>query len=210
MKKRRNPLFSIFKPFFFTLYQLITIIIIKLLFIKFTVSGLRNIPKKEAFIIASNHLGHLDPYLFTLIFSHRLYYMARPNTFFLRLLAGVDTVDCIVTTGPSAIKNAIQKIAENKIIAFFPEGERNETGALIEARAGAAFLALKTKSKILPVKITGTDKALNLRKRRFGFGSKINISIGEPILLDESYYSKPIRISAKEATKFIMQRIESL
>lgn len=208
--KSHRKLPAAFSLFSFRMCQFTTILITRLLFFNISITGRENIPQNGAYIIVSNHIGHLDPYLFTNIFSRQLYYMARPNALSLRLLGGVDATDSIFTTGPAAVKEAIKRIMNGKILVFFPEGERNEYKHVIAPKAGAAYVALKTKARIVPVKITGTDKALNYRTCRFEFGAKIRVSIGEPISFDESYYSKPMKVSARDATKVIMRRIAEL
>ncbi|MFA6282293.1 MAG: lysophospholipid acyltransferase family protein [Candidatus Omnitrophota bacterium] len=209
MEDGRDPLF-IFRPFFYKTYQLLTTAIMRLFFFKLTVTGLKNIPKDGGYIIISNHIGHLDPYILMKIFPQRLSFMANKNTFFLSLIAGLSAGDCITSAGSLAIIEAQKRILKNRIVLFFPEGGRSNGDYPAEAKSGAAFLALKTKTRILPVKITGTDKAMDPRIHSVKFGAKIQISIDKPILLDEHYYSQPLWVSAKEAIQVIMQRINSL
>ncbi|MFA6320473.1 MAG: lysophospholipid acyltransferase family protein [Candidatus Omnitrophota bacterium] len=184
-------------------------LVFRLFFFKITVKGASNIPKEGACVIASSHIGHIDPYLLTTIFPREMAFMTGLNVF-LRFIARAFVGDCIAATGPMAIVEACRRIANGRMVLFFPEGGRNETGHPIEGKPGAALAALRTGTKILPVKITGTDEALNIRKCRVKFGAKIGVSIGTPILLDGSYDTEPIWAGAKEATKLIMQRIDSL
>lgn len=209
MKDRRRTPFTL-NLFFLRIYRFLTTVIIRLLSFRLTISGTENIPKEGAYLIAANHVGHLDPYLFTIIFSGQLCYMARPNRFLLRLLGGVDTTGSIITTGPSAVREAIRRVAKNRILVFFPEGERNDGSHPLEIRSGAAFVALKTGAKVLPVKISGTGEALNFRTRSVKPGAEIRVSIGEPIVFGSYYYSKPARIMSEEATQVIMRRITQL
>lgn len=160
-------------------------------------------------MIASSHIGHIDPYLLTTVFPREMAFMTGLNVF-LRFIARAFVGDCIAATGPMAIVEACRRINNGRMVLFFPEGGRNETGHPIEGKPGAALVALKTGARILPVKITGTDEALNIRKCRIKFGAKINVFIGEPVLLNESSSSGSIWAEAKEATKLIMQRINSL
>lgn len=210
MKNQDEPLFM-FSALFYRIFQLITVVIIKVFSFKLTISGRQNISKEETYIVASNHIGHLDPYIISFILSRQPFYMARSNAFILRFLGGVNATDSLMTdNGYFAIREAMRRIARKRTIIFFPEGEQRKNGLPLKMKPGAAFLALKTKTKILPVKITGTDKAINFRTGCFKYGAKINISVGEPILFDESYYSKPIKIGCREATKLITQRISAL
>lgn len=48
----------------------------------------------------------------------------------------------------------------HRILGLFPQGERKEADSLVNIKAGAAYLALKTQTPILPVIIEGADLAL--------------------------------------------------
>ncbi len=196
------------RPFFYKLYQGLILSSFRILNFKITVTGKENIPESGPCVVASNHMGHIDPYLLTTIFPEEMTFMTGLNTF-LRFIARAFVGDCIPATGPAALAEASKRISAGKMVLFFPEGGRNETGSL-EAKPGAAFVALKNKVKVLPVRIAGTENAFNVRKLRVKFGAEISVYIGEPISFDESYYSAPLWDSAKEATKVIMQKISLL
>jgi len=58
---------------------------------------------------------------------------------------------------------------ENNILVIAPEGTRSRTGALIQAKPGASYLATKLNRPIVPVGITGTEDEIlldNLKKLR--------------------------------------------
>lgn len=209
MKNGHGPLYLL-QLLGYKISQLITLVIIRLFSFKVIVSGLENIPKDEIFILASNHIGHLDPYILVLIFPQRLYFLANPAKPLLNFIAGLDILGNITATGALALIRAAKKNAKNEIVAFFPEGARNAAGYPLKVKPGAAFLALKTRTRVLPVKIRGTDQALNYRTGKIKPGSEIYVSIGKLIALEEVYYSKPLWISAKEAIEVIMQQINLL
>jgi 1-acyl-sn-glycerol-3-phosphate acyltransferase len=63
---------------------------------------------------------------------------------------------------------------------MFPEGTRVHEGEVAEAQAGAAFLSLKTGSKILPVGMVGTEKVMRPGKKLPAF-PPVTIVYGHPI-----------------------------
>jgi 1-acyl-sn-glycerol-3-phosphate acyltransferase len=64
-----------------------------------------------------------------------------------------------------------------------PEGTRSPTGALIEARPGASYLAARSGAPIVPVAVTGTeDKNVVAHLKRLR-RVKVITRIGEPFTL---------------------------
>ena len=103
-------------------------------------------------------------------------------------------------------------------IILFPEGGRTykakekikslkgkELGKLKE---GAAFLAIETGAKIVPVWVEGTDKFLPNDKLPFlRFWHRITINIGNPFFLDKPVSTKSFRKTRKTASHRIAQSL---
>ena len=82
----------------------------RLLSFKITVNGLNNIPRNEVYVVASNHIGHIDPYLLGVIFPDEITYMIGVHDF-LRPIALFLKGDHVVAKGPLAIVEAVNKIS---------------------------------------------------------------------------------------------------
>ncbi|MFQ6016331.1 MAG: lysophospholipid acyltransferase family protein [Anaerolineae bacterium] len=178
------------------------------------VTGLENVPDGGPLIVAINHLAHLDaPLVFALmpwpmegIALSDLYQV--PVTGQLLRLYGVipvhrDQFDREV------IRRALAVLAEGKVLLLAPEARMSLTGALEKARHGAAYLALRSGAPVLPVAVTGTEKAPTELKRLRR--PRLTVSIGQPFSLS-SLQSKGVarRQQLAEATDQIMYRIAAL
>jgi 1-acyl-sn-glycerol-3-phosphate acyltransferase len=131
------------------------------------VRGLENVPQDTSFMIASNHLGFLDTFL-----VH--YALKRWDLFIVigekwgknRLFRWVGKYFNFVfidrfNPDLKALRNIIERMKAGQVLVIAPEGTRSHTGALIEAKPGASYLAAKLGYPIVPAAITGTpDKII--------------------------------------------------
>ena len=80
-----------------------------------------------------------------------------------------------------ALRAARDHLKSGGVLGIAPEGTRSQTGGLIQAKTGVAFLADQAGVPILPVGVSGTWKItkeiLTLRRPR------INVKFGEPFTL---------------------------
>ena len=131
--------------------------------------GIENIPKDTPFIMTPNHQSFFDG-LFVSIYLKRKIFR---NTYFyakekhikrrwVKFLAGTNNV--IVMDISNNLKESIQKLAEvlkkgNNII-IFPEGTRTTDGEIGSFKKLFAILGKELKVPIVPVMISGANKAL--------------------------------------------------
>ena len=148
---------------------------------RYKVIGLENIPKEGSIIFCGNHRTYLDPVLIIINSSRDMRFMAKeelkksPLYRFLGVIFNViyvkrDSKD--ITPLKEALKTLKGK--ECNCIGMFPEGTRNglekNDG---ELKDGAAYLALKTGAKILPIGIIGNAKPF--KKNVIYFGKPIDV-----------------------------------
>jgi 1-acyl-sn-glycerol-3-phosphate acyltransferase len=94
---------------------------------------------------------------------------------------------------------------------MFPEGSRNETGQLLEARRGVGMIATISNVPIVPALIIGTDKALPVDAKWLK-RNKILVMFGKPIYpktFTESADS-PTHIKHDEISDNVMSAIKEL
>ncbi len=150
--------------------------VFKIIF-KFSVEGRENIPKDKAFIVVSNHTSNLDPPLLGVATNTPLTYMAKEELFHNKLFGGlIKKLGAFpVSRGGGdigAIKTALRLLKEGHRMVIFPEGGRSKTkGMLRRGKSGAAMLAAKTGTGILPVGIAAD----------FKFRGRVKVTIGEYI-----------------------------
>lgn len=176
---------------------------------KIEYDGLENIPKKEPFIIASNHISFYDPILIAYAVDRPCHFMAKSELFENKAVASfLKAMNAFPvkrgTAHSSSLEYAKKIIKNGWVMALFPEGTRSKDFQLKSGKNGVSYVAKNTHADVLPVSIyrNRNDKGARIKITvRFGKIIK-NSDFG----FDEEY--KPSQIRA--ATKKIMNEIETL
>ena len=128
-------------------------------------SGIENVPKEGAIILAGNHPSYLDPVLVALPIRRTIRYMAWDALFKVPVLGwmiralGAFPVDIRKGKGESAFFEACRVLKEGFALGIFPEGQRSEQGPMGELKTGVARLAIETDAVIVPITIAGASRA---------------------------------------------------
>ena len=164
------------KPFYKAIINIVKPIV-KLLF-RVKVIGSGNIPTDKGFILASNHTSFTDPVFIAVNCKRQIYFMAKielfkfpPFAWFFSKL-GVFAVDR-GKGDKAAINTAENLLKDGKILGIFPEGTRYLSGPPRKAKSGIAYVAMDTKSDILPVSIYREGKSKLFSKTTLRFGELI-------------------------------------
>lgn len=166
------------------------------------VEGTENIPKDKSqpLIYCGNHRTYADPPLIVVTAKRHVRFLAkeelRKNPLFAFLGVVFDGIYVKRDSKDvSALKTTLKALKNGESIALFPEGTRNGMEKGQKAKDGAAFFAVKTGAKVIPVGISGGEKPFK----------KMTIRYGEP--LDFSGRSKD---ELDEITDEIMEKIVEL
>ena len=127
-------------------------------------------------ILISNHFSLGDPIRLAMIAPRPIHFMAKQELFdspvkrfFLKGLLAFPVyrkhADML------SLKQAMRVLEKNHIFGIFPEGRRSMTGELDSFEKGAAFLALRCNSRIIPIYADPDWK-----KR-----GRVRMIVGEPI-----------------------------
>ena len=171
--------------------------------------GKENIPKDETLIFCGNHRNYLDQPLMVVTVGRHVRFMAkeelRKNPFFAFLGVVFDGIYVKRDSKDvTALKTTLKALKNGESIALFPEGTRNGLEKGEKVKDGAAFFALRTNTKVVPVGISGGLKMFE----------KVTIKYGSPIDLSnyqEIYKNKETEKQALEdASKLIMDSIIEL
>lgn len=162
-----------------------------------------NLPKEGSYIIASNHISSFDPFLIAVGQKYRkVHFMAKAELFKNKLLGwllysiGTFPVER-GKTDVGSVKHFEQILDEGEVMGIFIEGTRSKTGEFLKPKNGAALIAYDTKTPVIPVCITKTEKG---RICHFG----------EIMSLDDLGFVNGGAREYREASRKIMEEIKSL
>lgn len=189
---------------FYSLTRFMGTVLIKLCF-RFKVIGIENIPSTGPVVIASNHASLLDPPIIGIASNRPVHFMAKQELFENPILSFIfkklgsfpvkrGTADRV------AIKNGINILKKNEVLAIFPEGTRNKTNKVRKPAPGALMMASAAKAVIVPVAVVGTQKITLFKTCKVVFG--------KPIYLDKTKKYK--KEDLNELSKELMQKIQKM
>jgi len=166
--------------------RLIFRVLLKLLS-RIHVEGKEIVPEHGGVILATNHLGTLDPVLIFVVLD-RIDVTAMvakkhlKNPFF-RVIVNIAGGIWLnrEEADSQAFRAATKHLENGGILGLAPEGTRSSTGALLPAKTGPAYLAVKTGVPVIPVAITGSYQGIKriLRLNRI----PMTIRFGKPMTL---------------------------
>ena len=182
------------------------------------VTGLENIPKNGAFIVAANHASYMDHFIImcTLVpyLNKKIHHLAKKEHFdstFKKIwhtYGGAVPIDR-QAGGKDALMWAVNALKKGKIIAIHPEGTRSLTGRLQKAKTGVARLALAGKVPVIPMGLIGTFEILP-KGKYIPKLKRAEMNIGEPIYFDKYYNKRITKKLLREVTNIIMKEIAKL
>ncbi|WP_068400578.1 lysophospholipid acyltransferase family protein [Kribbia dieselivorans] len=183
--------------------------------------GTENIPAEGGFIVAANHVSHVDPILLAhYLIDHDAapYFLAKQELFDVKGLgtlltaAGQIPVARGSATAAEAFRQGAEGIASGKPILFYVEGTitRDPEGWPMVGKSGAARVALETGAPVIPVAQWGAQTVL----RPYEFPllrllprKTIHMRAGAPVDLDDLRGRPITREVLNEATERIMDAI---
>ncbi len=168
---------------------------------------------KGPLLVVTNHLHWLDPPIVFAILPLRTTVFAGEkwgvHPIFGPLFRAIGNA-IFVNRGEvdrQALGKALAVLNAGGVLGIAPEGTRSRAGVLQRGRSGTAYLASRTGAPILPIGISGQEKAFRslLRLRR----PTIRVVVGEPFTLPGT----PNRVKGDQLdayTEQIMRRLAEL
>lgn len=134
------------------------------------VEGLEHLPEEGPVVIAANHLSHLDPFVLSASMDQQ-----RLEQTYWAAWIGATRRNPITRLGSRLAKTvpidpkrgAITSLAvgaavlqRDKILVWFPEGERSTSGELMPFKKGLGILLQRYRVPVVPTHIQGTHEAM--------------------------------------------------
>ena len=159
------------------------------IFFRLRLFGKENIPKKGAFIVASNHQSYLDPALCGAPLKRPMRYLARDSLFKNRFFgAAISSIRAMpLKQGQddlTTVRTVIKMLKAGDGVCLFPEGTRTEDGRIEPFKPGLGLLCRRGKAPIIPTVIDGAFECWPKGKKIFSFGS-VWVKFGKPITLEQ-------------------------
>lgn len=146
------------------------------------VIGKDNLPRSGPVIVAANHTGIIDGPLLHGALPRGSHFIIKEEAFsgvigFLMRGAGQIPVDR--KSGRAALVTALKLLEEERLVGVFPEGTRGR-GDVSDAKAGVAWLAVRSGAPVVPVAILGTRRKGDKRSYIPGPRRRLYVCIGVP------------------------------
>ncbi len=153
--------------------------------------GAERCPRTGPLIIVANHLGLLDPLAIGVHVRRQIYFLAKAEIFAWPVIGGVARMCGVVpvhrgASDREAVRILNELLAEGKCVMLMPEGTYPKVPlppAMLPAKTGAAYLAVKTGAPVLPVAITGTERVwYRARGWKIWHHPRVSVTFGEPYM----------------------------
>jgi 1-acyl-sn-glycerol-3-phosphate acyltransferase len=148
--------------------------------------GAENVPRSGGYILVANHINWKDPPWIEFALGRAIRYMGKRELFETPVigyvLRGIGAFP--VRRGEAdrgALQTALAVVAAGQPLGFFPEGHRSDSGQLIRARPGVAYVGQRSGAPMIPLAVSGT------RGARLGafWRRDILIRVGTPFRIED-------------------------
>lgn len=152
------------------------------------VRGVENLDMTQHYVFASNHLSLIDSPVLVAYLPHTVRFLAKRELFSIPFMGWYMANQGHIAIDRGEVRATLKSMAEaaavidreSKSVLVFPEGTRSMDGNLQEFKDGAALLAIRAKTPIVPVAVVGTEKVLPSKSKEIR-GGNVELRIGKPI-----------------------------
>lgn len=183
--------------------------------VRASVVGMENFPKHGPALIVINHLGDVDSVLLAASIPTIIEGMGKIELNDHWLVGPIFRAYGVIwvhrgKADRRALRAALDGLAEGRMIALAPEGRQSTTGGLEEGNEGAAFLAMKSGARIVPVALTGTENESVYGHLHKWKRACVTLSVGKPFVLTSKGNQADRQEMIREGTRQIMESLASL
>ena len=178
------------------------------------VEGREHVAKDGPVILASVHRSYLDIPMLGMLTWRQLRFMAKAELWerrFSRWFCESMGSFPVKRGEPDrkAIQRSLDVLGAGEMLALFPEGSRQTGPVVQDCHGGVAYLAQKTGAPVVPVAITGTDKAMGVGAS-YPKPAKVRVRAGAPLDLSVAGARPASRPAREKATAHLRSELQRL
>lgn len=148
-------------------------------------TGMENVPRRRGVLLVSNHQSLLDPILLGVWLRRAVNFIAKIELFRSRafgwFLRNMHVFSVRRGEGDvGAVKEAIKRLHEGRILIMFPEGTRTENGRIRPIQPGIGMLVRRADVAVVPAVIHGAFEAWPKGQKIFR-PRRIRVMYGPPL-----------------------------
>lgn len=160
------------------------------LIFRIKVVGEENLPVDGSCIVCANHKSNWDAVILLISLKRKVHFLAKSELFKFKPLGAVLKCAGVIPlkrgyADVGAIKTAMEIIKNEKVLGMFPTGTRTKNILDAKPKSGAALIASRMGTKVVPLYIDATYRIF----------SKITVYIDKPVDLAEY---KGVKLSGEE------------
>lgn len=179
--------------------------------------GHRNVPRRGAVVLASNHQSFIDSVFIPLAVPRRVTFLAKADYFdsprtawFFRMMGQIPIRRTGGPASEGALASAREVIDRGGVLAIYPEGTRSPDGRLFKGHTGVARIALSCNVPVVPVACFGTTAVQPIGARWPRPGRCVRVRFGTPLVFSEPAGAADDPETLRRVTEQIMEAIAEL
>jgi 1-acyl-sn-glycerol-3-phosphate acyltransferase len=148
--------------------------------------GLEHVPRTGGFVLAPSHRSMMDIPLAALVTPRRVRFMGKESLFtvpvlgtLFRWLGGFPVARD--GTDRKAVRDSVALLNAGEVLCVYPEGTRQNGRKIQPLQPGAAYLAIRSGTPIVPVAMAGTEEILRTERDPIPRLGRVTIVVGAPI-----------------------------
>jgi 1-acyl-sn-glycerol-3-phosphate acyltransferase len=178
-----------------------------------TLEGAENFPKEGPLLIVINHIGDADAVAVVSQLPNPPDALGKIELYDVPIIGNMMHWYGMIwlhrgRPDIKALRSAIDGLAEKRIIIIAPEGRYSLTGGLEEGSGGAAYLAYKSGSPVLPIVVTDTENENVYEHLKKFKRAKVKVTVGKMLKVNDQFETRQEAI--QQGTKQIMEALANL
>lgn len=150
------------------------------LIFRIKVEGEENFPKEGSCMVCANHLSNWDAVILIIALKRKVHFLAKSELFKFKPLKAILNCAGVIslkrgTADVGAIKSAMEILKNDKVLGMFPTGTRAKKIADAKPKSGAALIASRMGTNVVPIYI----------KSNYKLFSKVTLYIDKPVNLEQ-------------------------